>query len=242
MAVNDEERISLHLDGRLSEPLEPRLRERLEEAQRLQAMAAGLSFTSAGFTADDVRERLGRRKPRRAGWIAAAVLLLAVSHWAAFRLGHEPAERDPIAETEQFLRRATLVDAGAPVEQLETELADLRGFLRASDLPFRLAAEEGPRAAQLEEGLVQLETAFEQYRDPGFLGILVSRIGREYLEGMPATRFVPSSVDRYARVTSLGDGRYRVTVVRSGEGMHVHEGTREELREAGIGVQLIGGE
>jgi hypothetical protein len=211
-----------------------------ERNLRLQAMAEGLSFTRAEFTADDVRERLGRRKLRRAPWIAAAAVLLVASHWAVFQLGRPSESRDAIAETEQLLHRATLIDAAAPVEQLETELADLRGFLRDSDLPFRLAAEKGPRAAQLEEGLVQLETAFEEYRDPGFLGILVARIGREYLEGDPATRFLPSSVNRYTRVIALGEDRYRVTVVRPDEGAWVQEGTREELR--GFGIQLIGGE
>lgn len=240
--MNDDERISLHLDGRLPEPLDPSLRARFEEAKRLQAMAADLEFTRAEFTADDVRERLGRRKPRRARWIAAAVVLLAASHWMAFQLGHGPAERDAIAETEALLRRATLVDSGAPVEQLQVDLMDLRNTLEHSDLPFRLAQNTNSRAAQLEEGLVQLETAFEQYRDPGFLGILVARIGREYLEGEPATRFIPSSVNRYAQATSLGDGRYRVTVVRAGEGVRVHEGTREELRDENIEIHLIGGD
>ena len=213
-----------------------------ERNQRLQAMAEGLSFTRAEFTADDVRERLGRRQPKRAPWIAAAALILVATHWAAFQFGRTPEPRNAIAETEQFLQRATRIDAGAPVEQLETELADLRRFLRDSDLPFRLAEETGHRAAQLEEGLVQLETAFEEYRDPGFLGILVARIGREYLEGNPATRFVPSSVDRYTRVTALGDDRFRVTIVRPGEGARVYEGTRDELRAPDIGIHLIGGE
>lgn len=240
--MNDEERISLHLDGRLTEPLEPRLRARFEEAQRLQAMAANLEFTRADFTAEDVRERLGRRKPRRVGWIAAAALLLVASHWAAFRLGHSPAERDAIAETEALLRRATLVDAGAPVEQLQVDLMDLRNSLEHSDLPFRLAENKDRRAAQLEEGLVQLETAFDQYRDPGFLGILVARIGREYLEGEPATRFIPSSVNRYTQATPLGDGRYRVTVVRPGQSVRIHEGTPEELRGQNIEIHLTGGE
>jgi hypothetical protein len=205
-------------------------------------MAEGLSFTRAEFTADDVRERLGRRKPNRTPWIAAAAVILVATHWAAFQFGRPAESRDAIAETEQFLQRATLVDAGAPVEQLEAELADLRGFLNDSDLPFRLSKEDGRRAAQLEEGLVQLETAFEEYRDPGFLGILVARIGREYLDGVPATRFVPSSVNRYTQVTALGNDRYRVTLVRPGEGARVHEGTREELRAADIGIHLIGGE
>ena len=56
----------------------------------------------------------------------------------------------PIAETEALLQRATLVDAGAPVEELQAELSDLREFLRSSDLPFRLAKEKGRRAAELE--------------------------------------------------------------------------------------------
>lgn len=283
---DDSYQISLYLDGQLEagparvlrQRLErdPELSEEMERARRLQDLASGLRFTRGSFGADDVRERLGARaggrRYLRRGLAAAAVVALAMTHLAAYRLGADggagagtpPATTiqprrlsegvfEAIEETERLFQRAARVDARTPYDQLHSELDDLHASLVDSRLPFRLTDRSQPglpeadrrRATELADGLVQLETAFEQRIDPGFMGLLVARIGREYLEGMPAMRVVPSSASNYLRVAPLGEGRWKVRIlVVTGEGARFEEleGTAEELRERNVEIRVMEGE
>jgi hypothetical protein len=256
--VNDELRLSLHLDGRLPDEerpaferrleAEPLLRARLDAMRRLQALSAGLAPVSASFGADDVRVRAQLRPSggwRRAGLAAAAVLALAVTHagvyWAGARRGAEAqrAARASIEATEALLDRAAEIDIAAPPEELRTEIATLR-----QEIPARLVAlsrAREPEAARLADVLRQIDVTLETPRtpDPAFLCLQVKMIVTS-LDVGAQLRLVPGTATNYTRVLSAGEGRYQVIIVEDVNGTPrtiVYEGTPEEL-EARPGIRV----
>jgi hypothetical protein len=241
--VNDDLSLSLYLDGRLSGEERaafearldsaPALRARLDALHRLQALSAGLGQAAAAFSADDVRVRAAFR-PRgwwRLGIAAAAVVALAATHAAVFLAGARrgaEAEREARAsfeEAEALLARAAALDVATPHEKLEGELATLR-----QEIPARLVAlarTEAPEAALYADTLRLIDTAFEEQRDAGFLGLRVKLIA----SGQAC--LVPAATTEYTRVLAVGDGRYRVIYIDNANEtprVHVDEGTPEELR------------
>jgi len=257
--VNDELALSLYLDGRLPAEArralearlarEPRLRAELDALRGLQRMSERLVPAEAAFSADDIRVRAQLRRGGGAWWrvgvAAAAVIALAVTHVLVYRVGAERGaeaerrEQAQIAETEALLERAAAIDVAAPHERLEDNLATLR-----QEIPARLAAlaDAGePRAANLVDTLRQMEIAFEQHHDPGFLGLSVSLIASGSLSGEAPLRFLPASATNYARVAPAGEGRYRIILVTNVNGtpsMVTDEGTPEEL-EARHDIRIV---
>ena len=101
------------------------------------------------------------------------------------------------------------------------------------------------RAAYVADRLDQLVIAFNQYKDPGFRAITVQRIAQSALGSGAEFIFVPTTADKYQRVTSLGAGRIRILVVRTDEGRPVvirDEGTPAELeqRHVGLAIEVVG--
>jgi hypothetical protein len=252
--VNDDLALSLYLDGRLPAEeraaferrldAEPALRGRIEALRRLQDLSAGLARAEAAFSADDVRVRAELR-PRAGRWrlgvAAAAALALAATHAGTYAYGAkrgaeaERAERTHLEETEALLARAAALDVVAPDELLESELATLR-----EEIPARLLAlsrVEEPRAARCVEVLRQMDVAFEDQRDPRFLGLRVKLIA-----GGRQLTLVPATATDYCRVAPAGEGRYRVIFIENVNETPrtlVDEGTPEEL-EARYPVRFAG--
>ena len=254
--MNDDLLLSLYLDGRTDDAAtarveqrlaaEPALRAELEALRRLDHLSEELPITAAEFDAQDIRARAALPAPRTwwrpvaAG--IAAVLVLAVSHGGAYLVGaHRGAEvaqvdSSVLESAEAFLERVAQIDAGAPYEQLRSEL----GSVRASVRPQLIALTNEPatepeqsRVAQLTDALFQLEFAFDASTDPGFQGLMVARIARGSLEGRPAMRLIPATADTYTRVAPVGNGRFRVFVVTFSNGVPqvvADEGTAAELK------------
>lgn len=204
--MNDELRLSLHLDGRLPDEERPAFERRLAAEPALRARLAAvlaLAATHAGV------------------------------YWAGARQGAEAqrAVRRSIEATEALLDRAAGIDIAAPPEELRTEIATLR-----REIPTRLVALSRagePEAARLADALAQIDTALETPRtpDPAFLCLQVKAIVTA-LDGSARLRLVPATATSYATVLPAGEGRYQVLVVEDVSGTPrtiVYEGTPEEL-------------
>jgi hypothetical protein len=240
--VNHDELLSRYLDGELT----PEERKQVENDPALQKLLrlqelSDLPMTRADFTAEDVLVRAGRSKPRW-NWAAAAaaVLLLAVSHAAAFLWGVERAEQpvaiNAIGETEELLREAAALDAAAPYDQLEERLVDLRSDLEGH-LPA-LASADVPRAGRLAEHVGRFIIAFDQIEDAGFRAAAARQIANEALGVQVGFTMIPATAHSYERVTPLGEGRFRVLVVHGNRVLR-DEGTVAELKQRNEGLTFL---
>jgi hypothetical protein len=248
--------LSLYLDGRLTGDAkaaferrlaaEPELRHELDALRRLQEFSEVLPPARASFTADDVRLRAratSGRRWARAAVAVAAVLLLALTHGVVFHLGTKRGvgvERSRVQAAEDLLARAARLDPEAPPERLRVQLADLYDEIRPQLIA--LDNDPAPEALRLAEALRHMEYAFDQQRDPGFLGITVSLIARSSLEDGPQLRFVPRT-GSYTRVAPIGGNRYRLVFIRTENGVPMiaeDEGTREELERRHASFRFAG--
>ncbi|MHC4549961.1 MAG: hypothetical protein ACYTEZ_14410 [Planctomycetota bacterium] len=247
--MNDDQLLSLYLDGRLAPAeaaalerrlaAEPALSADLAALRRLQELSEGLAAAEAGFTADDVRLRAlahqGGRWWRRVAVAAAAVLALAITHGGAFLLGTQrggEGKPSPVEATEAFLSRAAQLDVEAPPDRLRHMLDDLRQQTRTQLIALAEPGTAGPRVARLADAVRQLDLVLDQQEDPGFVGIAVSMIARSSLEGGPQLRFVPATAKSYTRLDPMGAGRFRFTYMQTVGGVPhvvVDEGTVPEL-------------
>jgi hypothetical protein len=270
--------LSRYLDGELSPEetqalerrfaAEPELRNELAVQRSLQGLAENMPITRAGFGAEEVLVRAGRRARKRwqnIGWwgpaAAAAVLLLAATHAGSYLLGARAVGQSPasqtsaIDETELLLEQMADLDAAAPHDRLNSQLVGFRGDFENRDLPRRLEQLTGAevplrqrrRATQLARHVGQLFVAFEQYDDPGFRAISVQRIAKHALGSGPEFTFLPATARSYERITPIGEGRFRIVVFKAREGEPLvirDEGTVEELqsRYDGLTIEVVGEE
>jgi len=248
--VNHDELLSRYLDGELT----PEEQQRVERDPALQKMLrlhelSDLPMTRADFTAEDLLVRAGRTRPRWS-WAAAAaaVFLMAFTHAAAFLYGveraEEPVASNAVGETEEILREMAALDEAAPHDDLQRRLINLRGGLQ-EHLPALAGPDipepQRPRADQLVGHVGRLIVAYEQVEDAAFRAVALRKLANQALGIEVGFAFVPATARSYQRVTPLGEGRFRILVVRESKVLR-DEGTVEELqtRNQGLRIRITG--
>lgn len=224
---------------------------------KLDDLAKSLPEVRAEFDTEDLvlrAEQVAKPNRRVLNWsaAAAAVLLLAVTHAAAFLFGVDRAAPestlDAIGQSEAILREIVALDATAPYERLEKRLVHLREELEEPELMIGLAsATPQPRAALLADQIGQLLIAYGEVKDPAFRAVTIGRIATQALEGRIEFMMVPASAQNYQRVTALGNGRFRIMSLATRDGRPTvlqDEGTVVELeqRNHGLKIEVIGEE
>ena len=148
------------------------------------------------------------------------------------------------------MRRAAELGPAMPYDKLNGQLIDLRSGMHWADLPRRLDDLQHQRLTDSErrqlnrvgDTMAQLELAFENWRDPGFLSVVVSATARRHLGNGSFPRALPTGARFYASTSRLGNDRYKLVFIDL-EGaapvIQEDEGTLEELRQKHEGITFI---
>ena len=106
----------------------------------------------------------------------------------------------------------------------------------------RLTDSERRQLNRMRDSVAQVELAFENMRDPGFLSVVVSATARRYLGNGSFPRALPTGARFYASTSKLGNNRYKLVFINLEGGAPViqeDEGTLEELRQKHEGITFI---